>query len=426
MSGIYRRIIWLFASMFNFDNLIIPHLESSNISENKIIKDFQKAMDFVDSLNLPLLLTEITYYIVKEGAYYAYVRDDHKRPTIQRLPINYCRSEYRSGNKNVVEFNLTYFDREYLTTEDRQEALKMFPKELRNYYKKYKLGTLNVGKLEREWILLDADRAVCLKFPDGRPFFMNAIIDLIDLKEYKNIEMERDKLALFMLLVQKIPMTNEGDFVFDVDEARELHANAMKMLNKNEQVDVLTTFADMEMINLEQSRQLTRDNLQKVERGVYNETGVSRMLFATEGNISLEKSIKGNEAIVRYLTQMYSIWLTHITNLVIRSGSKYYFEVFLPPITIFNEDEKRQEYTHQASLGYSKLLPGIVGGIKQSSLLSLLRFENEILDLNSMMTPLKSTHTQTGSDEHNEEGGRPAKEPEEKDDETIEKDEGQE
>jgi len=31
----------------------------------------------------------------------------------------------------------------------------------------------------------------------------------------------------------------------------------------------------------------TLDDLQKVERGVYNETGVSQMQFNTDGNIAL-------------------------------------------------------------------------------------------------------------------------------------------
>ena len=423
VSGIYKRIIWLFASIFNFDSLVIPHVNGKNASQNKIVKDFYQGMSFTDSLNLKLLLKEITFFIFKQGAYYGYLRDDHPEPTIQQLPINYCRSKYKVGSRNVVEFNLSYFDREYLTTEDRQDALKMFPKEFRTLYKKYKLGTLNVGKMERDWTLLDTDRAICLKFPDGKPFFIGAIVDLIELREYKKIEMERDKLALFMLLIQKIPMTKDGDMVFDVTEAHELHRNALKMLEKNENVDVLTTFADMEMLNLQESRQVMRDNLQKAERGVFNETGVSRMVFATEGNVSLEKALKGNEAIVRYLTELYSIWLTHITNLVVKPGNKYSFEVWLPPISVFNEKEMEQKYLKQATLGYSKLLPAVVGGMKQSSVLNLLTFENDALGLNEIMRPLKSTHTQ--SDE-GEEGGRPPKEPENKTDETIEKEEGKE
>lgn len=419
-SGIYRRIIWFFAAMFNFDNIIIPKLKSQSAPKVQVMKDMQKGMDFMDSLNLKFLLTDITFFVVKDGAYYSYLRDDLKDPVIQQLPVNYCRSHHKSKGRYAVEFDITYFEREYLTTEDRNTALKMFPKEFRIAYKKHRAGQLNTDKmLEREWFFLDVDRATCFKFPDALPFFIGAIIDLIELREYKHLEMDRDKLALFMLLIQQIPMSKEGEMIFDVEEAKALHKNAVKMLEKNENVDVLTTFADMEMLNLQESRQVMRDNLIKAERAVFNETGVSRMVFATEGNISLEKSLKNSEAIVRYLTNMYSSWLSNILNIVVKPGVKYSFEVWIPPVTIFNEEEMEEKFRTQATLGYSKLLPAIVSGVKQSSLLNLLTFENDFLDINDMMTPLQSTHTQS-------DGGRPPKDLDEKDEETIGNEEAQE
>ena len=297
----------------------------------------------------------------------------------------------------------------------------MFPREFRIAYKKHRAGQLNRDKmLEKEWFLLDIERATCFKFPDGLPFFIGAIIDLIELRDYKQLEMDRDKLALFMLLIQQIPMSKDGEMIFDVEEAKALHKNAVKMLEKNENVDVLTTFAEMEMLNLQESRQVMRDNLVKAERGVFNETGISKMVFATEGNISLEKSIKNSEAIVRYLVNMYSTWLTKILNIVVKPGVKYDFEVWIPPVTVFNEEEMEEKFRTQATLGYSKLLPAIVSGVKQSSLLNLLTFENQFLNIGDMMIPLQSTHTQS------DDGGRPPKDLEEKDEETIGNEEAQE
>ena len=420
-SGIYRRIIWFFSAMFNFDNIIIPRLKSQSAPRVQIMKDMQKGMDFLDSLSLKTLLTEITFFVVRDGAYYSYLRDDLKEPVIQQLPVNYCRSKHKSKGRYVVEFDITYFEREYLTTEDRNNALKMFPREFRIAYKKHRAGQLNRDKmLEKEWFLLDIERATCFKFPDGLPFFIGAIIDLIELRDYKQLEMDRDKLALFMLLIQQIPMSKDGEMIFDVEEAKALHKNAVKMLEKNENVDVLTTFAEMEMLNLQESRQVMRDNLIKAERGVFNETGVSKMVFATEGNISLEKSIKNSEAIVRYLVNMYSTWLTKILNIVVKPGVKYDFEVWIPPVTVFNEEEMEEKFRTQATLGYSKLLPAIVSGVKQSSLLNLLTFENQFLNIGDMMIPLQSTHTQS------DDGGRPPKDLEEKDEETIGNEEAQE
>ena len=69
------------------------------------------------------------------------------------------------------------------------------------------------------------------------------------------------------------------------------------MLGKAIGVDVLTTFADVEVADMDNNRAASsRDDLMRVERSVYNEAGVSQMQFNTDGNIALEKSILNDEA----------------------------------------------------------------------------------------------------------------------------------
>jgi hypothetical protein len=67
-------------------------------------------------------------------------------------------------------------------------------------------------------------------------------------------------------------------------------------------VDVLTTFTDVDAINISDSNTATTtDDLEKVERSVFNTLGVSQNLFNTDGNLSLEKSILNDEGSVRTL-----------------------------------------------------------------------------------------------------------------------------
>lgn len=47
---------------------------------------------------------------------------------------------------------------------------------------------------------------------------------------------------------QKLPLDKNGDLIFDVDEARDIHNNAVAMLKRAIGVDVLTTFADIEKL----------------------------------------------------------------------------------------------------------------------------------------------------------------------------------
>ena len=103
-----------------------------------------------------------------------------------------------------------------------------------------------------------------------------------------------------------MPIDKNGDLVFDVDEAQQLHNNAVQMLSKAIGIDVLTTFADVDVANMADNRTSTNtDNLEKVERTVYNEAGVSQMQFNTDGNIALEKSILNDEASILSLIQQF-------------------------------------------------------------------------------------------------------------------------
>lgn len=72
------------------------------------------------------------------------------------------------------------------------------------------------------------------------------------------------------------------------------------MLKNAVGVDVMTTFADVDVANLTDSNTATTtDDLEKVERTVYNEFGVSRNLFNSDSNLALQYSILDDEASIR-------------------------------------------------------------------------------------------------------------------------------
>ena len=109
-------------------------------------------------------------------------------------------------------------------------------------------------------------------------------------------------------------MDKNGDLIFDIDEARDIHNNAVQMLKRAVGVDVLTTFADIDSIDMsDKNTSTTTDDLAKVERSVYNEFGISSNLFNTDGNLSLEKSILNDEGSIRSLLLQFAIFFDTIT-----------------------------------------------------------------------------------------------------------------
>jgi hypothetical protein len=74
------------------------------------------------------------------------------------------------------------------------------------------------------------------------------------------------------------------------------------MLSRCIGVDVLTTFAEIESIDVSDATSLAKDNsLHNAEKTVYNALGVSKNLFNTDGNLSLEKSIAADEGVMKDL-----------------------------------------------------------------------------------------------------------------------------
>jgi hypothetical protein len=109
-------------------------------------------------------------------------------------------------------------------------------------------------------------------------------------------------------------MDKNGDLIFDVDEARDIHNNAVQMLKRAVGVDVLTTFADIESIDMSDKNTTTsQDDLAKVERTVFNNLGISQNVFNTDGNLSLEKSILNDEGALRTLLLQFEIFFDRIT-----------------------------------------------------------------------------------------------------------------
>ena len=264
------------------------------------------------------------------------------------------------------------------------------------------------------------------------PLFVNAIPSIIDLDNAQGLDRQKQAQDLLRIIVQKLPLDKNGDLIFDVDEAQDIHNNAVAMLQRAIGVDVLTTFADVESIDMSNNLSTANvDGLEKVERTVYNALGVSKNLFNTDGNLSIEKSILEDEGIMRRLLLQFQIFFDKITQerVQAKNRKKYYKDL-------------SKMYKEQVQIGYSKMLPQIAMGHSQSSIVNTAYFENNILHLYDIMIPplmssVMSSESVLGKDEkestdktesntgESDSGktGRPEKEESEKSDKTLQNEE---
>ena len=462
-SGIYQRVCNYFATMYRYDWYVVPEVYDESVKEEKIVGDFNKVLNYLDNSYIKKICGDMALGVIKNGAYYGYVVPTSTGIIIQELPVNFCRSRYSVGNLPAVEFNMKFFDVMFPDTNYRMQILKLFPEEFKKGYVAYKSGklidnatiageptirTLPRWSSDSGWWLLDPDKTVKFSFSNGGfgagdiPLFINAIPAILDLDAAQDLDRRKQMQKLLKIIVQKLPMDKNGDLIFDVDEARDIHNNAVQMLKRAIGVDVLTTFADIDSIDMSDKNTTTsQDDLQKVERSVYNSLGISQNLFNTDGNLSLEKSILNDEGAVRTLLLQFAVFFDRLTQARSANKKKYNFRLYMLETTQYNYKELSKMYKEQVQLGYSKMLPQIALGHSQSSILNTAYFENEVLHLSEVMIPpimsstmkmedLKTggnsnqtqtskTQVKTGGQTSDKAAGRPEKPDAEKSEKTI-------
>ena len=461
-SGIYQRVCNYAASMYRYDWYVVPEVyDEKQKTTEKILTDFHKVLTFLDNSYIPKVCGDIALGVIKNGAYYGYQVQSPNGVIIQELPINYCRSRYNVGNLPAVEFNMKFFDQAFPDTTYRMKVLNLFPDEFKKGYVAYKSGRLKPEGVavdcidgyrrgsyynDTGWWMLDPSKTVKFSFGNGGngavdiPLFINAIPAILDLDAAQDLDRRKQMQKLLKIVVQKLPLDKNGDLIFDVDEARDIHNNAVQMLRRAVGVDVLTTFADIDSIDMSDKNTTTsQDDLSKVERSVFNALGISQNMFNTDGNLSLEKSILNDEGALRTLLLQFEIFFDRITQSLSVSKKKYNFRLYMLETTQYNYKELSKMYKEQVQLGYSKMLPQIALGHSQSAILNTAHFENEVMKLSEIMLPplmsstlkmedlkgktgetsTNKTQTKTVGQTSDKQAGRPEKPDSEKSEKTI-------
>ena len=409
VSGMYQRVCDYFAYLYRYDWYVVPEIYDDATKEDKILKDFSKVLNYLDNSYLKKVCGDIALEVIKNGCYYGYIVDNSDGLVLQQLPIDYCRSRYYIGTNPAIEFNMRFFDT-IPNVAYRMKVLSLFPEEFAKGYMLYKKGKLvdtedssrpfGTSLTNSGWYLLDPNNTVKFSFKNSDvPVFVNSIPAMLDLDAAQDLDRRKQMQKLLKIIVQKLPMDKNGDLIFDVDEARDIHNNAVEMLKRAIGVDVLTTFTEVDSIDLsDKNTTASQDDLEKVERTVYNNLGISKNIFNTDGNLSLEKSILNDESTVRNLLLQFNMFMDRVIQKKNTNSKKYNFKIYFLETTQYNYQNLSKLYKEQTQLGYSKMLPQIALGHSQSFILNTAHFENEVLHLSEIMIPPLMSSTLSSED----------------------------
>lgn len=455
-SGIYSRLCRYMAYLYKYDWFITPYINNCDglIEEDaglgdvdskdqikekkKQFANFFKVLKYFEEFEVKRFCGEVALKVIRNGCYYGYLIPQNNKVIVQELHPKYCRSRFKVNNRPAIEFNMKYFDDTFQDDTQRSRVLNLFPEEFKKGYRLYKQGKLipTFPGDTTGWYLLNPKCTIKFNInEEDFPAFISVIPAIIDLDAAQELDRKKMAQKLLKIIIQKMPLDKNGDLVFDVDEAQQLHNNAVKMLSRAIGVDVLTTFAEVDVADMsDRGTTTTVDELEKVERTVYNEAGVSQLQFNSDGNMALNNSILNDEASMYNLLVQFEAFLNLMLEPFNKSPKRCYYRAQFLTTTIYNYKDMAKLYKQQAQMGYSKMLPQVALGQTQSSVLANAYFENDILDLVRVFVPPLTSNTMnaealqmrngatnkdnaTGSSE--EGAGRPQKEDSQKSDKTI-------
>lgn len=433
-NNIYIRVIDYFSNMLCYYWMITPRIRKSKqkeVDNDTIMDSWWDALLYIEDINPESIGPYIANKILLEGACYVAVKEKPTKKStfgIQYLPIQYCRVRKRYLDRDVIDFNVKYFDDKFTTTEKRLQALESYPDCISKEYLEWKsMPNKTTGS---EWRTIDPKYGFRFSLRnDEVPYFMGIVLDLLDLQDVKDITMFKLEQELSKIIIQHFGINSEGNPLVDMDVLKQFHKSTSTMLSSIPGVDVITTYADIDSIDLQGSQKdSSLEPVNSIIDNVYNSAGISKLLFNADNAGTLTKSITIDENIMFiFLKQLKGFLKTRLDVRFKKGkiGKILDFGVTMPEITYFNRADMIKIYKEQASLGYSKFLPAIASGQRQTDIMSLLVFENDILDLVSMMKPPASSNTVSSKisekveSDDTKEVGRPKKSDEEISEKTI-------
>lgn len=414
-DGYYKQIIIHYATLLKYAGLLIPNPSlGKKLSTSHISKRYYNALDYVEKMNLPVFLTDCATRALIDGCYYGViVQLDKQNFSVLDLPSGYCQTRYKDLNgDDLIEFDVSYFN-SIVDLTAKEQALASYPKFIRDAYKKWQKQ-----KSSNSWVIIPSDIGICFPFFDGRPLFLSVIPASLEYDDAIQTERDRDAEEIRKILVQKIPHLQDGRLLFEPDEAAEMHAGAVGMLKGNKNISVLTTYADVDAVVSKTTGESTSKTLEQIEKNIYAQAGVSGQIFSSTGSSTLDASIKNDIALMMYLANKFSRFITNSINRIY-GNTNITFKYQILPVSIHNMDKFVDQSFKLSGSGYSYLLPVVALGLSQRDIVNLKELENDVLKLGEKLIPLSSSYTQSS----NNSTGRPKLDDSEKAEKTIKNEE---
>jgi hypothetical protein len=389
---IYQRIINYLKDIYYWRYVTTPRKIDLTIKDNK--KEFQatyaRMLEIVDGLSIETTFSSILGNLLKNGEVFLYAQGDKTSKTVSTmlLPVRYCRSTLKTQyGTREIDFDFQFFDTLGLSETEMAEFISYFPKEFAEEYEIYKKDTT------KRWVSLNPRFATCISLNDsGFPVFLSVFYDLIDYKTYKMNELDRNTNKLEKIVSQEIDLDKTH---LELDEVKALHDSMTEEINNNKGCTLVTTVGKLNVLPLQENQDKESGTLNQAYNSVFSNAGLNYNLFNGSIAESLDASLKRDLSYMWSFVEQLSNFYNLALNNIYKFGN-YQLSLKMLPISAYNEKDKLEFYRSNAEYGVGKLDFIVASGIRQIDLESTLTLE-ESLSLDTRLTPLQSSHTQSST-----------------------------
>ena len=329
------------------------------------------------------------------------------------LPYDYCKIVGRKNGRNVVAFNLRYFD-DY-DGEEKIRKLKKYPAEIRKAYTTWEKG----NKASSNWVVLDNDHTIAHKIkckisePWGRPLAIAAISDILYQDEFVDTKRNVLREINSNVIVQTFPEgRDKGSCALTKTQQQDQHNKVKQaVMTKNNRGG--TTFVSvaagtkLDSLDISNTDIFDEKNESDLTDKIAMDLGMAAQLI---GASSTGTFASGQHNLEMVNAQIYS-WvqeiqaeLNHVINACIIKDKKNRVDVYYLPTSLVNRkgffDMMRSLYL---DAGGSLSLLVASTGVNVDAYFSVLdeEIENGIFE---KYQPHKTAYTLSSSDNQS---GRP-------------------
>lgn len=333
------------------------------------------------------------------------------------LPYEYTKIVGRKNNRNVIAFNLRYFD-ECVTQEEKNRKLKKYPAEIRNGYLQWEKGNFTGNN----WLILDNKRTIAHKIkckisePWGRPLAIAAIADILYQNEFVDTKRNVLKELNNRIVVQTLPEgKDKGSCALTKSQQEDQHNKVKQaVMTKNNRggTSFFTVSAGTKIDTLDVGTTDIFDskNESDLTDKISLDLGMAASLLngSGSGNYSSQQNNLEliNAQIYTWIQELQSE-LNYVINENIIKDKKNRVEVYYLPTSLVNRknffEMMRSLYTE---CGGSYTFMCAAAGVSPTVYFNILdeEIDSGIFD---RYVPHQTSYTLSKKDSRNDKGGRP-------------------